>query len=172
MRVHVVLVLAGLACAACSPTLDWRESRPEQSGAQLLFPCRPSSHTRPVELAGVRVPLTMHACKAGDAVYALTVADVGVAARVAPALAQLADAAPRNLEGSARALPLPTIAGATPQSQARRLLVSGHRPDGSAAQEQAMVFSRGTRVYQASVLGASLDAEGVETFLGSIRLGD
>ena len=45
-------------------------------------------------------------------------------------------------------------------------------PDGSATQQQLIVFSRGTRIYQASVLGASLDGEGVETFLGSIRLSD
>ena len=41
-----------------------------------------------------------------------------------------------------------------------------------ATQQQLIVFSRGTRIYQASVLGASLDGEGVETFLGSIRLSD
>ena len=160
------------ALAACSPTLDWRELRPAGSGAQLMFPCKPSSQTRPLELAGVRVPLTLHACSAGGTTYALAVADVGDVSHIAAALIQLGDAATRNLAGDAQALPLPHVAGATPQPQARRLLVRGHLPDGSATQQQLIVFSRGTRIYQASVLGASLDGEGVETFLGSIRLSD
>jgi hypothetical protein len=164
------VVLCGLA--ACSPTLDWRELRPAGSGAQLMFPCKPSSQTRPLELAGVRVPLTLHVCTAGGATYALAVADVGEAGRIAAALTQLGDAAARNLSGEAQELPMPRVAGATPQPQARRLLVRGHLPDGSAAQQQLAVFSHGTRIYQASVLGASLDGEGVETFLGSIRLSD
>lgn len=164
------VVIFGLA--ACSPTLDWRELRLAGSGAQLMFPCKPSSQTRPLELGGVRVPLTLHACSAGGATYALAVGDVGDAGRIAAALTQLGDAATRNLGGDAQALPLPHVAGATPQPQSRRLLVRGHLPDGSAVQQQLAVFSRGTRIYQASVLGASLDGEGVETFLGSIRLSD
>jgi hypothetical protein len=169
---RLALLLLPVAVAACTPTLDWRELRPEGSGAQLLFPCKPSSHARTLELAGARASLTLHACKAGGATYALAVADVGDLARVAPALMQLREAAQRNLGGAAQTLAPPRVPGMTPQAQAQRLLVQGRLPDGSAAQEQLAVFARGTRVYQASVLGAALDPEGVETFLESIRLLD
>jgi hypothetical protein len=166
-------VLPALLCfAACTPTLDWRELRPAGSAAQLLFPCKPGEQTRPLELAGARVPMTLHVCTAGGATYALAVADVGDAARVGPALVQLGDAAKRNLQGRAEVLPLPHIAGTTPQPQMQHVRVRGRLPDGSAVQQEFAVFSRGTRVYQASVLGPSLDSEGVETFLGSIRLSD
>jgi len=169
---RLALLLLPAAVAACTPTLDWRELRPEGSGAQLLFPCKPSSHARTLELGGSRITLTLHACRAGDATYALAVADVGDLARVGPALVQLREAAQRNLGGRAQALAPPRVPGMMPQAQAQRVLVQGRLPDGSAVQEQLAVFSRATRVYQASVLGAALDAEGVETFLGSIRLMD
>ena len=34
-----------------------------------------------------------------------------------------------------------------------------------------LVFSHGTRVYQATMLGATLDAEAQETFFGALRVG-
>ena len=40
------------ALIACSPTLDWREARPEGSGVAALFPCRPDQHERTVRIAG------------------------------------------------------------------------------------------------------------------------
>jgi hypothetical protein len=172
MRAYRFLLPAvALAAAACSPTLDWRELHPRGSGAQLLFPCKPQSHTRTLQLAGASVSLSLHACNAGDMTFALAAADVGDAARVPAALQELREAAQRNLGGGGQPLGMPRIQGMTPQPQAQRVRVQGRMPDGSAVQEQVLVFARDTRVYQASVLGAALDAEAVETFFSSIRLG-
>ena len=155
---------------ACSPALDWRESQPEGAFAQLMFPCKPATHVRTLDLAGARVPVSLHACAAAQMTFALAVADVGDLARVGPALEQLREAAHANLGGAVQPLAIPRIEGMTPQPATQRLLVRGRRPDGSAIQEDVFVFARATRVYQASVLGVSLEAEAVETFLGSIRL--
>ena len=165
-------VCAALALAGCSPVLDWREVRLKAEAMTLLFPCKPKSQSRTLALGGRQVSMTLHACSAGDAAYAVSAADVGEPDRVAPALAQMAEAARRNLGGSASPLAPLRIPGVMPQLQAQRLLMQGHLPDGSAVQEQVVVFSRGTHVYQASMIGAFLDAEVLETFFGSLRPGD
>jgi len=160
-----------VVAAACTPTLDWRELRPEGSGALVLLPCRPSVQVRGVRLAGQTVRLAMHACSAGGATWALAVADVGDPAQVAPALDELRRAAAANL-GAAGGQPLPlTVAGATPNPSSMRLQISGRLADGSAVQEQVAVFARGTQVFQASVIGERLPADGVETFFASLRAG-
>ena len=57
----------------------------------------------------------------------------------------------------------------TPNPQALRLSVAGRLPDGSAVQEHAAFFTRGLRVYQATVIGAQLSPPAVETYFGALR---
>jgi hypothetical protein len=170
VRILVATTLLAVA-TACTPTLDWRDVRPEGSGATLLLPCKPSSLTRDVRLAGGSVRLTLHACSAGGATWALGFADVGDAARVAAALAELRAAAIANLGAGASQVLALAVPGATPYAGNTHVLISGHLPDGAAVQEQLAVFARGTLVFQATVLGAQLPADGVETFFTSLRLG-
>lgn len=168
-------VAAGLvvacASAACTPTLDWRDVRPEASGLMALFPCKPASHARRLPLVGVSVEMSLFACSVGGVTYALGFADVGEPQRVGPALAELAAAAARNVgaEGSHITLPL-RIDGMTPQPQATRQVFAGRLGDGQRVEEQVAVFARGTRVFQATVVGAQLDLQAVETFFGALRL--
>lgn len=157
------------ALAACSPALDWRESRPEGSGLQLLMPCRPDHFERSVALAGAPVRMALAACSAGEATWAVGHADVGDPARVGPALDALREAAAQNVGAAqARTLPL-AVGGSTPHPRSTRVALQGRRPDGQALQAQVAVFSRGTRVFQATVLGSAPPAEGIETFFGSLR---
>lgn len=163
-----MLAAAGLL-AACAPALDWRDVRLEGSGVLLLFPCKPDSQTRTLSLAGAPVRLSLHACSAAGSTWALAVADLGDPARVGPALAELRSAAQRNLaapDGHALELKVP---GSTPHPGSGRLQFEGRMPDGRAMHEQVAVFVKGTQVYQAVVLGTSLDAEAASTFFDSIR---
>jgi hypothetical protein len=59
----------------------------------------------------------------------------------------------------------------TPHPQSAQWRLSGRLPDGRAVQERVVVFSHGTRVYQATMLGAALDAEAQDTFFGALRVG-
>ena len=58
----------------------------------------------------------------------------------------------------------------TPNTKARRLSLTGTLADGTPVQEHVAVFSRGTRVYQATVIGTALGADGLETFFDALRL--
>ena len=164
--------LAACSAIACTPTLDWRELRPDGSGAHLMFPCRPASHARQVTLAGARVEMSMYACSAGQATYALAFADMADPARVTPALEELAQAARTHLQPTAQASSAPVrVQGMTPNDQAARWQIAGRLPDGRTLQEQAAFFAYGTRVYQATVIGERLDTGALETFFGALRVG-
>jgi hypothetical protein len=167
----VVVGLAAAWLAGCSPTLDWRDVRPADSGVALLLPCRPTPQVRSVRLAGRTVNLALYACSAGEQTWALAFADLADPALVGPALQELQASAAANVGAStAQSLTL-AVPGATPHPDSRRSLLSGRLPDGRSVQEQVAVFAVGTLVFQATVLGPSLPSEGVETFFSSLRAG-
>jgi hypothetical protein len=164
-----IVALAAVAGAACSPTLNWREFVPEGSGLTATFPCRPDRETRDVVLAGSSTSMTLLACSAGGATYALSFADVADPARITATLGALRTSAVANVQGVApRVAPL-RIKGMTANEQAARIAVSGRRPDGAALQEQAAFFTRGQRVYQATVIGAQPVPQSAETFFGGLK---
>ncbi len=158
-----------LLLTACSPTLDWREVRPVGSGAVLLMPCKPTSQERRLALDGYPALLTMYACTAGDQTWSVAYADVGQPARLAGVLQSLVTAAGANISArSGQSLAL-KVNGATPNVASQRVLLQGRLPDGKALQMQVAVFAHGTKAFQAIALGNTLSAEGVDTFMGSIR---
>lgn len=164
-----LLLSAALLCA-CSPALDWRQVTPVELGVQALFPCRPASLTRQVLVLQQRSPMVMHACSAAGNTFAVS----GLAMRevndVTPAIQFLRDAATRNLgAGSAVAQPY-AVPGMTPNAQAGRSVLGGHRPDGSAVTEHLLLFAHGARIYQASVVGDTPNEAAVATFFGGLRV--
>jgi len=163
--------MLGLLLGACAPALDWREVRPEGSGLVALFPCKPASHARPVALAGASPRMTIHACTAGDVVYAVGFADMVDPGRVTAALAQLRAAAQRNIASAQPIESAPAdVAGMTPNDEGVRLRLVGKRPDGATVHEELTVFARGTQVYQASVIGARIDASAAQWFFAGLKL--
>lgn len=166
----VVLTIACVA-AACTPALDWRDVRPEGAGLLTLFPCKPAAHTRRLVLAGGLTEMTLYACSARGTTYAVGFADVGQPQLVARALAEMLSAAARNIAatGAPAASPL-RIEGMLATPQAVRHALSGQLDDGRQVQEQVAVFARGTLVFQATMVGAKLDTDAVETYFGALRL--
>lgn len=167
------LPAAGLALCAglvgCAPALDWRDVRPEDSGLLLQMPCRPGAVERRLDLAGTPQRVVLHSCSADGLTWGLAHADVGEPARVTPALQAWRDAAAANV-GAAPAAGAPLqVPGATPSPAAARLRLQGRRPDGEAVQMQLALFTRGTLVFQATVLGPQVPAEAADTFFGSLR---
>lgn len=169
----MVVILAGvsaLALGACSPTLDWREVRPDGSGLTLLFPCRPGSHAREVRVGGGVLPMTLYACEAGGATFALGQIDVTEPSEVNATLAALRAAASDNLQAQASAMRAFPVPGATASDAAGRVDATGRLPGGDAGELSAVFFARGTRLFQATVLGRRLDQEAVETYFSGLKL--
>jgi hypothetical protein len=157
-------------CAACTPTLNWREIRPEGSGAIALFPCKPSSHVRTVRIGSTPASMALYACTAGGVTYALAHADLGDPHLVGPALSELRASTAANLSAEARADGEIQVPGMTPNAQAGRIRMTGILPSGEAAQAAAGFFVKGTRVFQATAVGPKLDAQALETYLGGLKL--
>jgi hypothetical protein len=162
--------LAGVLMLACAPALDWRESRPTGSGVALLFPCKPDSLARQVQLGPDAVRLELHACTAAGATWALAFADMGDPARVGPALLELRTSAAKNLGASDPQTLSLRVEGATPNPASQRVQFQGRMPDGRAVTEQVAVFAKGTRVFQVIAVGERLDAEAADSFFSSLRL--
>ena len=169
-RILSLALVAAAGLSACSPALDWREFEPEGSGIIATFPCRTDRHARQVTVAGAATRMDMLVCTAGGATYALAFTDAAAPEGVTAALVDLRAVAARNL-GAATPVASPVqVRGMTPNPMATRLRLSGQRPDGTAVQEQAALFAKGLRVYQASVVGPSLDDEAVDTFFSGLKL--
>jgi hypothetical protein len=167
MRSVSLIVAAYLA--ACTPPLDWREIRPPETGAEVLFPCKPSQNVRRISMAGTEVDMALLVCEAGGATWALSHADVVDPARVTQALDELAGAAMRNVAASSPASAPVAIAGMTPNPRASRMRAAGRRPDGAEVHTDTTVFARGTRVYQITVLARRSSTAPVDTFVASVR---
>lgn len=170
MKLAAGLLALLAACAGCAPALDWRESRPEGAGVSMLFPCKPASHARTLPLAGGVVRLHLSACSADGMTWALAHADLGDPGRVAAALKELQRAAAANLGAPEPGLRPQSIPGATPQPQSGRLDLKGRGSDGAPIASHAVFFSRGTVVYQATVLGPAPPEAALEQFFSGIRL--
>ncbi len=162
--------VAALLLAGCTPSLDWRETRPGGTDMTAVFPCRPQRHARPVVVAGATTRMEMLVCKAAGATFAVSFLDLTDPGTVTPALAELRTAARANINGVEGEIKPAKVNGMTANSQSARLSMTGRLPDGIAVQEQAAFFVKGLRVYQASVIGPALLPEMTETFFSGLKL--
>jgi len=165
------VVVGSAFMLGCSPVLDWREVRPEGTELVALFPCKPKSRQREVTLGGKAAKMTMAACETGDLTFALGFSDVADPAQVKTALGALWATTAGNVAGKVQQQNQPSIPGMTPNDEAVRLLIEGQLPTGSVTHIATMLFVRGTVVFQASVVGASLDDGAVDIFFSSLKFG-
>jgi hypothetical protein len=172
MRPAAVLLLL----AACNPTFNWREVRPDNTALSLLLPCKPDRAEKTVPLGGQPVPLRMLGCDAGDATFAVAVADIGDASRAEAVLVQWQALTLANMKAG----PVGTGPGATQVSSFRpaglvtgapALLVksTGQRADGRAVTGQAAYFSRGSQLFQVVLYAGVIDPGVAETYFSSLK---
>lgn len=155
---------------ACSPTLNWREVRPEGTRLALLLPCKPDKAEKVVPLGGPATPLLMLGCDAGGATFAVAVADLGDAAKVAPVLTQWQTLTLANMKAGpapqVSPLKLPGAASLPPASLVR---AEGQGPDGKPVSGQAAYFAQGSQVFQVVMYSPRIAPEAAETFFASLK---
>jgi len=167
--------LAALLLAACSPRYDWREVRGSNAPFTVLLPAKPSTLTRPVDLGGTQVTMTMTAAEVGTVAFAVGSAELADATAADAALAAMRTAMLGNIGGSVRH---ETVSGggdgASGGGRSIELEAVGTPParGGEAVLLAARFTARGARVYQAIVLGPepSVPREAIDTFLTSFKL--
>jgi hypothetical protein len=77
----VVIALSLLSLAACTPAFNWRDVSFDQAGVTALLPCKPDRGTRPVQLAGQSVQMSMMGCEAGGAMFTVALVQLPQAAQ-------------------------------------------------------------------------------------------
>lgn len=168
-RMRRALLLPLALVLGCSPTFDWREVELPDTPLRAELPCRPGRFERALVVADTSLKLFMLSCEAGGVTYGVASADVGDPARVEPVLAGLAEAARSALHRPRGDFAPFDLTGATPfRGNAGARLVGG-RPDGSSVEESLRLFARGTRVYQASAIGAELPSAALAPFESGLR---
>jgi hypothetical protein len=156
--------------AGCAPQLDWREVQPRGFALKVALPCRPTSVARELPLAGQQVSLTLYACSERGLTFAIASAEVGDPMRVGAVLTELGAAAIANVHGRVIAGSAADVNGMTPHPAALRWRIEGRLPDGQPVVERLVVFSRGARVYQATLIGRQIDDDTAAAFFDSLRL--
>jgi hypothetical protein len=162
-------VLAALALAACTPTWDWRTVPVPDTQLVAELPCRPGRFQRDVVVAGTPLKLFMLSCEAGGVTYGVATAEVADLTRVDAVLHALAEGAGAAIRSSDPLVGALNMSGITPFSGNTSARLHGKRPDGESVDESIRVFARGSRVFQATAIGAALPESAVGPFETGLR---
>ena len=166
----VALALLCALLGACSPSLNWRQVRPDGVDMSLLLPCKPDRGSKTVPLGGRATRLSMTGCEAGGAMYALAVADLDDASQAASVLAQWQSLTLSHMRATASTQRPAPVPGADAQPAPTLVSARGIHPEGQGVEGQALYFARGARVFQAVIYAPRIDPDAAETFLSSLKL--
>lgn len=171
------MLLGALLVSACSPTLNWRETRIKDTVLVAMLPCKPDEGARAVPLGGRIVNLHMTGCDAGGATFAVAYANLDEPATAPAVLAQWRAATLANMGAvSSREVPLGGTPNATSggagsaESTGLRLVTAlGRRKDGSAVAMQGAWFAKDAQVFHAVVYAGRIAPEVTEAFFSGLR---
>lgn len=151
-----------LLLGGCSPTYNWRDYTSSDGSYHVMFPAKPASHTRSIDLGGIRVDMTMTAAEVDGATFAVGTAMAPDAALAQATLPAMRAALLRNIGAS--------IDSAAPKPGAVGLDVDATgKGNGAPVRLVGRFTAKGARVYQVIVIGKpdAMPPEQTEQFLGS-----
>jgi hypothetical protein len=170
-----LLPLLAVALSACNPTYNWRDYRNPDAAYSVMFPAKPASYTREVDLDGIKVRMTMTAAEVEDTMFAVGSAETANAQQAQAALGAMEKALVRNIAGAVSSEKLAAEAATTGNKQTQRASIdmeaSGTR-NGVPMRLIAHFEARGKRIYQVVVMGKAkaIVPEQAEQFLSSFKL--
>ena len=163
--------------AGCSPEHDWREVRADDAGFRVMLPARPAKMTRPINLQGLALEMTMHGAQAREVAYTVgtvVLPDASAATRDR-ALASMRAAMLRNIGGTERTSRTVRVARVDASgAPAGAIEAVEIEATGWMRERDATLFARfvglGAQAWQAVVLGPSPEREQVALFLESLKI--
>ncbi|WP_432240415.1 hypothetical protein [Herbaspirillum robiniae] len=167
--ISAAALAALLALAACSPRYNWREASDNGAHFVVLLPGKPATVTRPVDLDGPTVDMSMTAAEAGGATFAVGTAELADAAAAVKALDAMSTALLNNIGGRPQGTAL--LPGKT-DGFSRSIDLDAHgAAGGRPLRLVARLAARDRRIYQVLILGdeKALTDENIETFFGSFK---
>jgi hypothetical protein len=157
----LLAVLAALALAACSPKYNWRDYSSPDARFAVMFPDKPDSHTRDIDLNGLKVKMTMTAVQVDGAMFAVGTGEAPDAAQAQAALDAMKTALVKNI-------------GATVTKETRGAAIdieASGTQNGKPMLLLGRFVARDKRFYQVIVMGpkADMPPEQTEMFMSSFK---
>ncbi len=157
----LLALLAALALAACSPQYNWRDYRSPDAPFAIMFPDKPDTHTRDIDLNGLKVKMTMTAVQVEGTMYAVGTGEAPDAAQARAALGAMKTALVNNI-------------GATVTKETATAGIDIEASGTQGGKPMALVgrfVARDKRFYQVIVMGPkqAMSAEQTEMFMSSFK---
>ncbi|GAB3468275.1 hypothetical protein GCM10027321_36570 [Massilia terrae] len=171
----ITTAVAGMALAACSPKYNWRDYASPEAPYRVMFPGKPATYTRAVDLNGLSVDMTMTATEVEGAMYAVGTAQAPDAAQAAAALSAIRTALLRNI-GATATREKSSASASVSNGTASASSSSDVRADGVLNGVPMRLIghfeSHGRRIYQVVVMGPakSIEAEPADQFISSFKV--
>lgn len=158
---------ASLLLSGCNPTYNWRDYSSADAPYRIMFPAKPVSHTRAIDLNGMQVEMTMTAAEVEGTMFAVGTGVAPDAAQAQAAVAAMKIALMRNIgakverESTAAAGTNTSVdIDATGSANGQPVKLRGH------------FEARGKRFYQVIVMGktSAMSTERTDQFMSSFTL--
>lgn len=157
----LLALLAALALAACSPKYNWRDYRSPDAPFAIMFPDKPDTHTRDIDLNGLKVRMMMTAVQVDGTMYAVGTGEAPDAAQARAALVAMKTALVNNI-------------GATVTKETATAGIDIEASGTQGGKPMSLVgrfVARDKRFYQVIVMGPkqAMSAEQTEMFMSSFK---
>jgi cell wall-associated NlpC family hydrolase len=164
----VAVLLAGALLGACSPKYNWRDYASPDAPYRVMFPAKPASASRTIELDGKQVSMTMTAADIDGATFAVGSAEAPDEAQARAALPAMMQALLRNIGVSDGQGKFHADASGKTVGE----VDATGKANGTPVRLVGRFEARGKRFYQVIVLGKpdAMPPEQVEQFLTSFTL--
>jgi len=161
--------------AACSPKHNWRDYSSQDAPFRVMFPDKPATHTRSIDLNGMTVNMTMTAAQIDGTMYAVGSAEAPDADKAEAALAAMKTALVRNIGATIKSEKAGKASAAAGSSAARSAAIdieAAGVQNGVPMRLVGHFESRNKRFYQVIVMGKDkeISPEQVEMFMSSFKL--
>ena len=152
--------------------MDWREVRGTHAPFTILMPAKPTIQTRQVELAGMKITMSMTATASDELSFGVASAQVPNPAGAMPALEAMKNALVRNIDGSIQKQTPLSSYGPAPAFDIEATGKAGPRTNSKTLVLYARFVAKDQRIYQVAVIGpeAALTRDIADTFLSSFKL--
>lgn len=168
-------LVAACVLSACSPKFDWRDYRSNDAPYTALFPGKPATFSRPIDLDGMKVTMTMTAAEIDGTTFAIGSAEAADANQAQVALQAMKTALVKNINGTVKSEKAASAASATGNTSRRQSSLEIEATGSQNGVPMLLVgrfVAHDKRIYQIIVLGREKHVvrDSVETFMSSVKL--
>jgi len=156
-----IAFVAAALLGGCSPTYNWRDYASPDGAYRVLFPAKPDTHTRSIDLGGIRVDMTMTAAEVEGTTFAVGTALAQDAAMAKATLPAMRQALLRNIGA--------TVEAEAPEPGKPLAVDATGKGNGGPVRLIGRFVAKGARVYQVIVVGkpGAMPPEQTAQFLAS-----